>query len=416
MAYKKPWGNEPNSRYRPDTLRLAGRNDAAYQTEKLANEVYDLGYDEGKAANQAAVDKAVANAASNSNGVPTANRPLGAVDPIYQNNPTVRATAQEAVANKPMVSEDIMNEILNRKPFSYNAAADALYQQYKDQYLTAGNIAMKDTMGKAAALTGGYGNTYMQTVGQQVYDDYAARAADKIPELEQLAYERWAREGDELRNNYSLLYGREQDQAAADWKQKEWDLQLERYRVADEQWAAQHGLDVAEFEEKKYEFQENLALEWANMDLKQKELALDKWYKEQGIKLSQAELAEKARQFDSEMNYKYYAEGNDIAYKYAALAQDQAQHNEDMNYKYANLNKTSGSSPSGSTAAEKTLMSYFDNDQDAVNEVVRDVAGMMTNPAQWSTDRIFAYLEANYGEDIGARIYSLARTKLGMTN
>ena len=349
--------------------------------------------------------------------------PLGDVDPLYQNrpsanqnNPTVRAAAQEAVANKPMVSEDIMNEILNRKPHPYNPNADALYQIYKDRYLTAGNIAMKDTMGKAAALTGGYGNTYVQTVGQQVYDDYAARAADKIPELEQLAYERWAREGDELRNNYNLLYGREQDQAAADWKQKEWDLQLERYRVADEQWAAQHGLDVAEFEEKKYEFQENLALEWANMDLKQKELALDKWYKEQGIQLSQAELAEKARQFDSEMNYKYYAEGNDIAYKYAALAQDQAQHNEDMSYKYANLNKTSGNSPSGSPAAEKTLMSYFDNDQDAVNEVVRDVAGMMTNPAQWSTDRIFAYLEANYGEEIGARIYSLARTKLGMTN
>ena len=62
---------------------------------------------------------------------------------------------------------DLYNKINNRSPFSYDASKDPLYQSYKDQYIQGGKLAMKDTMGQAAALTGGYANTY----GQQVARD-----------------------------------------------------------------------------------------------------------------------------------------------------------------------------------------------------------------------------------------------------
>ena len=66
--------------------------------------------------------------------------------------------------------QNTINKINNREKFSYDINGDALYQQYKDQYVNLGQMAMKDTMGQAAALTGGYGSSYGQAVGQQQYD------------------------------------------------------------------------------------------------------------------------------------------------------------------------------------------------------------------------------------------------------
>ena len=44
-----------------------------------------------------------------------------------------------------------------------------------------GKQAMQDTMGQAAALTGGYGSTYGQAVGQQQYDAYLQNLNDEVP-------------------------------------------------------------------------------------------------------------------------------------------------------------------------------------------------------------------------------------------
>ena len=60
---------------------------------------------------------------------------------------------------------DTAQQIQNRPAFSYDLDGDALYQQYKDRYTQNAKLGMKDTMGQAAALTGGYGNSYAQGVG-----------------------------------------------------------------------------------------------------------------------------------------------------------------------------------------------------------------------------------------------------------
>lgn len=48
---------------------------------------------------------------------------------------------------------DLYEKIMNREKFSYDAANDPLYQQYREMYTREGKAAMQDTMGQASALT-----------------------------------------------------------------------------------------------------------------------------------------------------------------------------------------------------------------------------------------------------------------------
>lgn len=102
-----------------------------------------------------------------------------------------------------------VDSILNRKDFNYDVNGDALYQQYKDRYMQGGQVAMMDTLGQAATLTGGYGNSYAQMAGQQAYQGYLQGLNDKIPELYQLALDKYDREGDNLYKQYSMLGAQE---------------------------------------------------------------------------------------------------------------------------------------------------------------------------------------------------------------
>jgi peptidoglycan hydrolase-like protein with peptidoglycan-binding domain len=111
-----------------------------------------------------------------------------------------------------------LNQYENRDPFSYDFNSDALYNQYKDQYIQQGQLAMMDTMGQAAAMTGGYGNSYAQTVGQQAYNQQLSQLNEIMPELYSMAYDKYNQEGQELLNMYGLYkglstedYGRHQD-------------------------------------------------------------------------------------------------------------------------------------------------------------------------------------------------------------
>lgn len=107
--------------------------------------------------------------------------------------------------------DNIANEILTRKDFQYDVNADALYQQYKDRYMDLGQQAMMDTMGQAAALTGGYGNSAAQIAGQQAYQGYLKGLTDKIPELYQLALDRYNQQGQDMYQRYGLLNTQEQN-------------------------------------------------------------------------------------------------------------------------------------------------------------------------------------------------------------
>lgn len=163
----------------------------------------------------------------------------------YQESEVVTAAKQalEAqLANKPGAYQsqwqsqldDAINKILNREKFSYDLNGDALYQQYKDKYIQQGKLAMADTMGQAAAMTGGYGNSYAASVGNQAYQQSLQQLNDVVPELYQMAYDHYNQEGQDLYNQYAMLgerenmaYGRYRD-SVSDW-QAERDYLTGRY-------------------------------------------------------------------------------------------------------------------------------------------------------------------------------------------
>jgi hypothetical protein len=143
--------------------------------------------------------------------------------------------------------QGIYDQIMERGPFKYDLNADALYQQYKDRYTQQANMGMKDAMGQAAALAGGYGNTYAQTVGQQTYDKTMQGLNDIIPALEDRAYGRWQGEGAELYNKLGAgqsmdetAYGRYRD-AANDWRAD--------YGMAQDLYANERAFDYGQFQD-----------------------------------------------------------------------------------------------------------------------------------------------------------------------
>lgn len=103
--------------------------------------------------------------------------------------------------------DDYTSQYENRDKFSYDFNTDALYQQYKDKYIKQAKMASADVMGQAAAMTGGYGSSYAQTVGNQAYQSNLEQLNDVIPELYQLAYDKYNQEGQDLLNMISLLRG-----------------------------------------------------------------------------------------------------------------------------------------------------------------------------------------------------------------
>lgn len=133
----------------------------------------------------------------------------------YQPSETVQAAQNylnNIIANKPGSYESkytgqleaLYQKIMNREPFSYDINGDALYQQYRDKYTMQGQAAMQDTMGQAAMLTGGYGNSYANTAGMQAYQSYLQQLNDVVPELYAQAYNRWAQEGQNLQDQFAL--------------------------------------------------------------------------------------------------------------------------------------------------------------------------------------------------------------------
>ena len=111
-------------------------------------------------------------------------------------------------------AQSYAKQIADREPFKFDVNSDPLYEQLKDQYTQQGNLAMMDTVGNVSALTGGYGNSYAQTAGQQAYNQYMGQLNSAIPELYESAYTKWQNEGNDLYNKYQLYAG-ERDAAAA---------------------------------------------------------------------------------------------------------------------------------------------------------------------------------------------------------
>ena len=213
--------------------------------------------------------------------------------------------AQEALnshnTNKPgeyqsqygSLAEEAAKAYANRNKFSYDLNGDALYQQYKDKYIQQGKMAMQDTMGQAAALTGGYGNSYAASVGNQAYQAHLQNLNDIIPELYQLAYDRYNQEGQDMLNRYNLYANMD----ATDYS---------RYRDTVSDWTSQRDYlanmynNERTYDRNIYDNDRNFAYsDYRNA------IADEQWQKnfDESVRQYNATLAEQQRQYNETMNY-----------------------------------------------------------------------------------------------------------------
>ena len=150
-----------------------------------------------------------------------------------------------------------MDKILNREAFSYDLNGDALYRQYKDRAVKNGRLAMMDTMGQAAAMTGGYGSSYAQSAGQQAYQKQMDTLTDQAAQLYDRARQDYDRQVQMDRDRYDILRQRENSsynqykQGLSSWEtenQRLWDrydslrqqeYQAQRDLIQDQQWQAE---------------------------------------------------------------------------------------------------------------------------------------------------------------------------------
>ena len=300
-----------------------------------------------------------------------------------------------------------LDKVMNRDKFTYDLNGDMLYKQYKDQYQLLGQQAMMDTIGQASALTGGYGNSYAQNVGQQAYQGYLQKLNDIVPELYGMAYDRYNAEGQDLKDQYAMLaqadeneYGRYRDRLA--------DYQNERNYLADmynnernfgyNQYADDRNFDYSTYtDDRNYEYQ-----------LGRDAVADDQWNRNfnEGIRQYEQNFnygkerdaaadAQWNKNFDEgvrqyEQNFAYGKERDAVADAQWQANFDEAlrQYNEQMALKNAKASGSgggSGSSKSSLTADQiKWLQKNLGVDADGIwGEKSTKAAGGLTADEAW---------------------------------
>lgn len=108
----------------------------------------------------------------------------------------------------------LVSSVTNRDEFSYDPEDDPVYRAYKKQYMTQGARASENAMANYAALTGGYANSAAATAAAQTSQYYMTQLTNKIPELAQEAYKRYAEKYntdlellDSMIDRYNTAYG-----------------------------------------------------------------------------------------------------------------------------------------------------------------------------------------------------------------
>lgn len=130
-----------------------------------------------------------------------------------------------------------LDALLNRTPFSYDAASDPLYQQYRKQYTREADRSAEDVLGKAAVMTGGMPSTAAVAASQQASDYQMSQMTDKIPELQQLAYSMYQDGLNADRADLNTLIGLENNNYNRWLADRNYLYQLARDQVGDQQTA-----------------------------------------------------------------------------------------------------------------------------------------------------------------------------------
>lgn len=222
------------------------------------------------------------------------------------------AALQNVMAQKPQGYESkysaaldsILQRIQNPEQFKYSFNGDELFKNYADVYTQKGKQASLDAMGQAAGLTGGYGNSYGQMVGNQQYQQYLMDLYGKGMDLYDRAYQRYLDDQNNIYNQYNVLaqqdntdYGRYRD-TYGDWENERsyytnradtaYDRDYGQYSDMLNYWTGMGQAENSDY--------------WTGENFRENQRQFD------------ADMAEKQREWDQEFNYTTKTETEKNAY------------------------------------------------------------------------------------------------------
>ena len=248
--------------------------------------------------------------------------------------------------------KQMIKDIQNRDPFSYDLSNDTLFQQSLASAMASGKTAMQDTMGQAAALTGGYGSTYATAAANQQYNAFIEDAYNNLPEYYQLALDAYRMQGEDMYNQLAMM-----TEADANEFDRLYNTFNANASYAQQLYGNEYG-----------EYIDSLNNEW-----REKEYDLSKEQYASDLEFKYASMAQDKEMYES-----------DLKYKYDALAQDQAQFNAQM------AAKKSSSGSSGSSSSKKSSPSGTGKVDTLTNAEVNAIKS--------------AYIEAGGGESGDAAV------------
>ena len=122
---------------------------------------------------------------------------------FYVDTPTPMSYYKEDFQNPYQSQYDqALNAVMNQKGWSYNPENDQAYQAAKKQYLREADRATQNTMGQAAAMTGGIPSTAAVNAASQAGDYYRTQLSDQLGSYMDRSYQRYV---DAIGNDFDRL-------------------------------------------------------------------------------------------------------------------------------------------------------------------------------------------------------------------
>ena len=163
-----------------------------------------------------------------------------------------------AVSNAYQNQADAIYKKIQETPdFKYDFNEDEVFRTLREQYMNDGRLAAENVAGQAAALSGGYANSYGTTAAGQAYMGAVDDLYDKIPELEALAYERFKDKKNADLQNWEILQNKadkerayaENERAYNDSRDAYlWELALQKAGLGDYSALKEMGVDTSGYE------------------------------------------------------------------------------------------------------------------------------------------------------------------------
>lgn len=151
-------------------------------------------------------------------------------------------------------ADAIYRKIQETPDFSYDFNEDSVFKALQEQYMKDGKLASENVQGQAAALSGGYGNSYGVTAAGQAYMGAIDDLYDIIPELQEAAYGRYQDEKTAALQNWEILQDRADKERSYAESERDyqdsrdaylWELALQKAEFGDYSALKEMGVDTS---------------------------------------------------------------------------------------------------------------------------------------------------------------------------